>query len=121
MPAHVVGAVAAAGADPSRYRGLRVSSRCGWRARACLEPHLGASRNGFQQRIREPREAIGKLRAERRELTFRRCSVTPGWVGAEMAEEFDEPIGHIDDHLAEPERFAGSLEKPSRRRGAISA
>jgi hypothetical protein len=57
-----------------------------------------------EERIRENREAIGRLRAERRELTIRRRAVIPGWVGLEMAEEFDERIEAIDSRLAKRER-----------------
>lgn len=43
-----------------------------------------------EERIHHHREVIGKLRSLRRELTLRRQSVMPGWVGMEMMEEFDE-------------------------------
>ena len=45
-----------------------------------------------EERIRRHREVMGKLRAQRRELTIRRRGLMPGWVGLEMAEEFDERV-----------------------------
>lgn len=65
-----------------------------------------------EERIQNHREVIGKLRAQRRELMFRRRSVIPGWVGMEMMEEFDEQIENIDEYLAERE---GWLEEDVQR------
>jgi Domain of Unknown Function (DUF349) len=47
-------------------------------------------------RIRQHREALGKLRSARRELTIRRHAVIPGWVGEEMIEDFDKRIAGIE-------------------------
>jgi Domain of Unknown Function (DUF349) len=68
---------------------------------------LYASR--VEERIQRHREAIGKLRSLRRELTLRRQSAVPDWVGAglavEMAEEFDERIEGIEESIAERENW----------------
>jgi hypothetical protein len=58
-----------------------------------------------EERIRRHREVIGKLRAQRRELTIRRGGLMPGWVGLEMAEEFDERVQDIDGYLIERQRW----------------
>jgi len=65
-----------------------------------------------EERIQNHREVIGKLRARRRELMFRRRSVIPGWVGMEMMEEFDEQIEGIDEYLEERE---GWMQEDVRR------
>ncbi len=58
-----------------------------------------------EARIAGHREMIGKLRAERRELALRRRGLMPGWVGQEMAEEFDSRTGEIDKYIEERERW----------------
>jgi len=65
-----------------------------------------------EARIQSHREAIGKLRSHRRELTLRRQSVMPGWVGLEMTEELDERIAGIDESITARE---GSLEQDIRK------
>jgi Domain of Unknown Function (DUF349) len=54
-------------------------------------------------RIQHHQEVFGKLRSLRRELTLRRQGVIPGWVGAEMVEEFDERIAGLDKSISERE------------------
>jgi len=56
-------------------------------------------------RIQRHREILGKARSLRRELTLRRQQVTPGWVGMEMVEEFDERIADIDQSMAMREEW----------------
>ena len=56
-------------------------------------------------RIQRHREILGKARSLRRELTLRRQHVTPGWVGMEMVEEFDERIADIDESMALREQW----------------
>jgi len=58
-----------------------------------------------EARIAGHREMIGKLRAERRELALRRRGLMPGWVGQEMAEEFDSRTEEIDGYIEERERW----------------
>jgi Domain of Unknown Function (DUF349) len=58
-----------------------------------------------EERIIGHREMIGKLRAQRRELTIRRKGLMPGWVGAEMAEEFDSRVQEIDAYIEERQRW----------------
>lgn len=58
-----------------------------------------------EERIRRHREVIGKLRAQRRELTIRRRGLMPGWVGQEMAEELDSRAHEIDGYLVERQRW----------------
>jgi Domain of Unknown Function (DUF349) len=65
-----------------------------------------------EERIHHHREVIGKLRSLRRELTLRRQSVMPGWVGMEMMEEFDERIEGIDESITTRE---GWLEQDVHR------
>jgi len=57
-----------------------------------------------EQRIRDHRETIGKLKAQRRELALRRKGLMPGWVGLELAEELDEQTERIDQYVIERER-----------------
>jgi hypothetical protein len=56
-------------------------------------------------RIQHHKEVIGKLRSLRRELTLRRQSVMPGWVGAEMMEELDERIAGIEHSIGKREQW----------------
>ena len=63
-------------------------------------------------RIQRHREVLGKARSLRRELTIRRQQVTPGWVGMEMIEEFDERIADIDESMAMREQW---LEQDMRK------
>jgi Domain of Unknown Function (DUF349) len=58
-----------------------------------------------EARIAGHREMIGKLRAQRRELALRRKGLRPGWVGQEMAEEFDERVQEIDGYIEERQRW----------------
>jgi len=58
-----------------------------------------------EARIVGHREMIGKLRAQRRELTIRRKGLMPGWVGQEMADEFDERVQQIDGYIEERQRW----------------
>jgi hypothetical protein len=58
-----------------------------------------------EARIAGHREMIGKLRAQRRELALRRKGLMPGWVGQEMAEEFDERAQEIDGYIEERQRW----------------
>ena len=58
-----------------------------------------------EARIIGHREMIGKLRAQRRELTIRRKGLMPGWVGQEMAEEFDGRVQEIDGYIEERQRW----------------
>jgi hypothetical protein len=58
-----------------------------------------------EERIVRHREVIGKLRAQRRELTLRRRGLMPGWVGQEMAEEFDSRVQEIDGYIEERQRW----------------
>jgi uncharacterized protein DUF349 len=57
------------------------------------------------ERIQRHREALGKARSLRRELTIRRQQVIPGWVGIEMTEEFDERIAEIDESMTLRQRW----------------
>jgi hypothetical protein len=65
-----------------------------------------------EERIVGHREMIGKLRAQRRELTIRRKGLMPGWVGQEMAEEFDGRVQEIDGYIEERQRW---LEEDTER------
>jgi hypothetical protein len=58
-----------------------------------------------EARIIGHREMIGKLKAQRRELTIRRKGLMPGWVGQEMAEEFDSRVQEIDAYIEERQRW----------------
>jgi Domain of Unknown Function (DUF349) len=58
-----------------------------------------------EERIIGHREMIGKLEAERRELALRRRGLKPGWVGEEMAEEFDARAQEIDGYIEERQRW----------------
>jgi hypothetical protein len=58
-----------------------------------------------EERIISHRETIGKLRAQRRELALRRRGLMPGWVGQEMAEEFDSRVQEIDAYIIERQRW----------------
>jgi hypothetical protein len=58
-----------------------------------------------EARIVGHREMIDKLRAQRRELALRRKGLMPGWVGQEMAEEFDERAQEIDGYIEERQRW----------------
>ena len=73
-------------------------------------------------RIQRHREVIGKLRSLRRELTIRRQGVIPGWVGAEMVEEFDERIAEIEESLvAREEWLQQDVEKLDQAQARASA
>ena len=65
-----------------------------------------------EERIVGHREMIAKLRAQRRELGLRRRGLMPGWVGLEMAEEFDSRTAEIDGYIEERERW---LEEDTQR------
>jgi hypothetical protein len=65
-----------------------------------------------EARIVEHRETIGKLKSQRRELALRRRGLMPGWVGQEMAEEFDSRVEEIDRYIEERQRW---LEKDTER------
>jgi hypothetical protein len=58
-----------------------------------------------EARIIGHREMIGKLKSQRRELALRRRGLMPGWVGAEMAEEFDSRVQEIDAYIIERQRW----------------
>jgi hypothetical protein len=58
-----------------------------------------------EARIIGHREMIGKLKAQRRELTIRRKGLMPGWVGQEMADEFDSRVQEIDAYIEERQRW----------------
>jgi hypothetical protein len=58
-----------------------------------------------EERIVGHREMIVELRAQRRELALRRKGLRPGWVGEEMAEEFDERAREIDGYIEERQRW----------------
>jgi hypothetical protein len=58
-----------------------------------------------EERIAGHREMIDKLRAQRRELALRRKGLMPGWVGQEMAEEFDGRAQEIDGYIEERQRW----------------
>ena len=58
-----------------------------------------------EARIVGHREMIEKLKGERREIALRRRGLRPGWVGEEMAEEFDGRVGEIDGYIEERERW----------------
>jgi len=58
-----------------------------------------------EERIIGHREMIGKLRAQRREIALRRRGLMPGWVGQEMAEEFDSRAQEIDEYIEERQRW----------------
>jgi hypothetical protein len=65
-----------------------------------------------EERILRHREVISKLRAQRRELGIRRQGLMPGWVGLEMAEEFDSRTVEIDKYIEERQRW---LEEDTER------
>ena len=66
-------------------------------------------------RIQQHREALGKLRSARRELTIRRHAVIPGWVGEEMIEDFDQRIADIEASLtARQQSLDQDVEKLNR-------
>jgi len=85
------------------------------RAAATAEDRRGRQ-SEYVQRVEERivghREMIGKLRAQRRELTIRRKGLMPGWVGQEMAEEFDGRVQEIDGYIEERQRW---LEEDTER------
>jgi Domain of Unknown Function (DUF349) len=58
-----------------------------------------------EERIIGHREMIGKLKAQRREIALRRRGLMPGWVGLEMAEEFDSRTEEIDEYIEERQRW----------------
>ena len=58
-----------------------------------------------EARIIGHREMIGKLKAQRREIALRRRGLMPGWVGLEMAEEFDSRTEEIDRYIEERQRW----------------
>jgi Domain of Unknown Function (DUF349) len=58
-----------------------------------------------EARIIGHREMIGKLKSQRRELALRRRGLMPGWVGQEMAEEFDSRVQEIDEYIEERQRW----------------
>jgi hypothetical protein len=58
-----------------------------------------------EARIIGHREMIGKLKSQRRELALRRRGLMPGWVGQEMAEEFDSRAQEIDEYIEERQRW----------------
>jgi hypothetical protein len=58
-----------------------------------------------EERIIGHREMIGKLKAQRREIALRRRGLMPGWVGQEMAEEFDSRVQEIDAYIEERQRW----------------
>jgi hypothetical protein len=58
-----------------------------------------------EARIVGHREMIAKLKSQRRELALRRKGLMPGWVGEEMAEEFDWRAEEIDGYIEERERW----------------
>jgi hypothetical protein len=58
-----------------------------------------------EARIVGHREMIAKLKSQRRELALRRKGLMPGWVGEEMAEEFDWRAEEIDEYIEERERW----------------
>jgi hypothetical protein len=75
---------------------------------ATQQDRLSLQSEYFQRvalRVQRHREVLGKARSLRRELTMRRQHVIPGWVGAEMIEEFDERIADIDESTAMREQW----------------
>ena len=58
-----------------------------------------------EERIIGHREMIGKLKSQRREIALRRRGLMPGWVGQEMAEEFDSRVQEIDEYIEERQRW----------------
>jgi Domain of Unknown Function (DUF349) len=58
-----------------------------------------------EERIIGHREMISKLKSQRREIALRRRGLMPGWVGLEMAEEFDSRTQEIDAYIEERQRW----------------